>query len=184
MRVYIYALCEPDTGEIRYVGQSNNPAARLTYHLSNSAAANVRAWVSGLGGRRPMSVVLGEVSAEDADAEEARFIAQLRRPRLLNTILAGPKRRIAVADDVPARGLLHEFMQENNITYRCASKALGGLTHVAVLQWIRGPQRPLEASRQDIETWTAGRVPASSWLRDGEGRMFAVRPFEQAKASA
>ena len=46
----IYALCEPDTGEPRYVGSAINPRERLKGHRSKySEAPLVRAWLASLG---------------------------------------------------------------------------------------------------------------------------------------
>lgn len=97
MRVFIYALCEPDTGEIRYVGSSKNPRSRLTSHLSFGSSIAIRSWVKDLGARglEPLLAILGEA---DSDAEaadlEARFILQFTRPRLLNALVPLPFRPI------------------------------------------------------------------------------------------
>lgn len=82
--IYIYGLCEPNTGEIRYVGQSTDPRARLANHMSGSASAAVRDWLDELG-REPLLVILGEAGGPKSAAElEGQFIAQFARPRLLN----------------------------------------------------------------------------------------------------
>lgn len=36
MKVYIYALCEPGTRSVRYIGMSKDPARRLREHISNA----------------------------------------------------------------------------------------------------------------------------------------------------
>lgn len=46
--VYIYALCEPDTGEARYIGQTRNVERRLESHLSGSSGWGLHIWLSGL----------------------------------------------------------------------------------------------------------------------------------------
>lgn len=37
-KVYIYALCEADTGEVRYIGKANNVEKRFGYHLRDRAS--------------------------------------------------------------------------------------------------------------------------------------------------
>jgi len=38
--VYIYALCEPDTAEIKYIGKSINPKERYFNHISKNTGGN------------------------------------------------------------------------------------------------------------------------------------------------
>lgn len=41
--VFIYGLCEPSTGEIRYIGKSSNPEGRWLYHCT-AVAVSLRMW--------------------------------------------------------------------------------------------------------------------------------------------
>lgn len=85
--VYIYGLADPRTGEIRYVGKSSNPAARLASHRARSGARAVRGWCQDLrrDGVRPAVVELFAVlPGQDADPWERHFIALHDGPRLLN----------------------------------------------------------------------------------------------------
>lgn len=83
--VCIYALLEPGTGEVRYVGRSWNPWARLSAH-ANKGTLPVREWIASLQ-QRPECVVLHQVRPdEDASECEARFIALHDGPRLLNQV--------------------------------------------------------------------------------------------------
>lgn len=85
--IYIYALCEPTTGEIRYVGQSTDPRKRVHSHCHRTGATRVFRWTRRLAahGQLPMLVILAECQTRDeAVAVETRFIAQLQRRRLLN----------------------------------------------------------------------------------------------------
>lgn len=85
--VYIYALCEPGTGEIRYVGRSANPPQRLAHHRGKDAARYVHDWIRELeaSGATPIIRVLCIVRpGEDAAPHEKRFITALCGERLLN----------------------------------------------------------------------------------------------------
>lgn len=83
LHVSIYALLDPFTDEIRYIGQAINVNERLAEHLNldrpdtNSAK---RKWVRGLmrEGRRPHVRVLWTGPAAEADAKEAEFIEGYR----------------------------------------------------------------------------------------------------------
>lgn len=61
---FIYALCEPDTGEIRYIGKSDHPIKRLQDHLAKSRHNTHRVcWIKGLKNRGmvPTLKILDEV---------------------------------------------------------------------------------------------------------------------------
>jgi hypothetical protein len=74
----IYALCDPGTGEIRYVGQTGDLESRIKQHLKNAAGGHqyhVYRWIHSLGGP-PKVIVLEET--EDLDIMERLWIAGLR----------------------------------------------------------------------------------------------------------
>lgn len=88
--VSIYALCEPETGEIRYIGKSQDPKARASSHVSvgyhgrNVALCD---WVHVLRecGARPTVRVLCVVPpGADASPVERALIREHDGPRLLN----------------------------------------------------------------------------------------------------
>lgn len=78
---YIYALIDPLTDEIRYVGKSNDYHQRLRHHIHNAPKlVNHRdAWINGLlkTGHRPETYVLEEVGANWQEAERF-WIAYLK----------------------------------------------------------------------------------------------------------
>lgn len=93
--VFIYALCAPDTGEIRYVGASRDPRKRLKEHLwteSSRPEDAVRApkdrWLQRLRrkGMRPALCVLEELDEAHAAQTEKALIVEMRDAgvRLLN----------------------------------------------------------------------------------------------------
>lgn len=88
MQAAIYALCCPDTGEIRYIGKANDPMARLKSHLRDARRRRtpVYDWMNSLfrAGKVPQLRVL--MQSQDWKADERRLIAEHRATgsRLLN----------------------------------------------------------------------------------------------------
>jgi len=83
--VFLYTLCEPDTEEVRYVGRSLNPNARLRSH-TNDHASPCFSWNASLRseGKRPMLRIVDEVTGDIASARELGLIVAFDSPRLLN----------------------------------------------------------------------------------------------------
>lgn len=77
--VFIYTLEHPETGEIRYVGKTNNLASRLSGHINESRCAlNHKAhWISSLKkqGLVPIMNVLDEVPEEEWKFWEIHWIS-------------------------------------------------------------------------------------------------------------
>lgn len=48
METFIYALCDPVTHEIRYIGKTNDPARRYNCHLASGRIKSVRKWIKSL----------------------------------------------------------------------------------------------------------------------------------------
>lgn len=67
---FIYALCEPNTRTIRYIGKADDPEKRLLSHLYNAGRKKSRVgnWILSLVGLSPALLVLKEV--QDADWQE------------------------------------------------------------------------------------------------------------------
>lgn len=72
-------------------------------------------------------------------------------------------------------GVLLQFLNENDISYREAGDALG-VSGTTVWQWAHGKKTPTERRCDDIDTWTEGKVPFGSW---GVERS-VVKPFRPA----
>lgn len=75
----IYALVDPDTGELRYIGKANDPAKRLKGHMRESRRLMrpVNQWVRSMCGAVEM-VVLRE-DCEDWEGVERQLIADARK---------------------------------------------------------------------------------------------------------
>lgn len=71
---------------------------------------------------------------------------------------------------------LAKFLKKHGVTQATAAAALG-VSDPAVCEWTTGKKRPHESRRANIETWTGGAVPASSWLTKSERKTREVVPF-------
>lgn len=81
--VYIYALTDPRTGDVRYVGKAANPKLRLRGHLRKQeiqANTHKARWLRTLlaDGLLPSIVVLESVPADGWQEHEQRWIAYYR----------------------------------------------------------------------------------------------------------
>jgi predicted GIY-YIG superfamily endonuclease len=78
--VYVYALAEPDTNEVRYIGLTSEPGRRLQEHMSALRSHSVKVeWLKSLkvAGRMPQLVILETVECEhwsDAEPREQAWI--------------------------------------------------------------------------------------------------------------
>jgi hypothetical protein len=82
MIIYIYALIDPITNEVRYVGRTNDPKRRMEGHLNSSAKGNKGKfeWIAQLKaqGKRPQMTILEECTPDTWEAAEKRWIAHYR----------------------------------------------------------------------------------------------------------
>lgn len=93
-KVEIYALIDPRTGDIRYIGKANNSEKRLKSHLRDSRRRKtpVYCWIQSLSkeGLMPKLIVLEFCDSDNWQATEKRIIAEYRkRYRLLNLAEGG-----------------------------------------------------------------------------------------------
>lgn len=69
---FIYALCDPDTNKVRYIGQSKNPGVRYSQHCRESGDTPKGEWIANLrsNGRLPtMRILLAAPRDEIAEYE-------------------------------------------------------------------------------------------------------------------
>lgn len=91
----IYALCEPGTGIIRYIGKCMDMRLRVRQHLAEARRldrTNHRCnWLRSLGGVRPAVLILEQVTEEHWQARECYWIDFHRRDgaNLTNTTDGG-----------------------------------------------------------------------------------------------
>lgn len=75
---FIYALCEPGTRTIRYIGKANNPQQRLQRHISTSTKKNhhLGRWIRKV--KTPFLLVLKEIPKNDWQSWEQCYIRNAR----------------------------------------------------------------------------------------------------------
>lgn len=91
-KTYIYALLDPDTEVVRYVGKSDNPERRLLRHLGfyEKKETHKTRWLRKLvnEGKRPLLKILEEVSIEEWGDKE-RYWISMYKENLTNTADGG-----------------------------------------------------------------------------------------------
>lgn len=80
---YIYALICPETGAIRYIGQSRYPKKRYGRHISDGAIklkTHKECWINGLmkKGLSPEMSIIDQVSVDNVDFWEEHYISLYR----------------------------------------------------------------------------------------------------------
>lgn len=78
---FIYALCEPDTRTVRYIGKADNPEKRLRGHVINVKDTTHKVnWIRSLlaTGQSPKLVVLRKVPKSEWQDWERRYIQAAR----------------------------------------------------------------------------------------------------------
>lgn len=101
-RYVVYALSDPDSGELRYIGKSHRGLSRLPSHMRDSRAlaadgshkfnGHVQRWIRTLGGRRPLIEEVEQCAGADECSDAERYwIAQFRAlgVRLTNMTIGG-----------------------------------------------------------------------------------------------
>lgn len=94
---FIYALCDPRNGEIRYIGKTNDPKGRLRSHINQAKMGRYRHhtanWLRSLIaiGLKPDLIVIYEVAPPQTwqDAERSAISAALKRGCRLTNYTSG-----------------------------------------------------------------------------------------------
>jgi GIY-YIG catalytic domain/NUMOD3 motif len=102
---FIYALCDPDNSDCRYVGVTKSPNRRLTQHCTASVSGcrHCWAWIIGLKqqGKRPRMEILETIPAgQDWEERERFWIAEFKQrgARLTNLTEGGQAKRVVSAE--------------------------------------------------------------------------------------
>jgi predicted GIY-YIG superfamily endonuclease len=98
MTVFIYALIDPDTSDVRYIGKTVNPESRYRDHCNTGHEyRNPRkvAWVKALKsqGKKPVLAILEECTDEGWEEAESKWIKHYQ-PSILNTYGGGKNGRL------------------------------------------------------------------------------------------
>lgn len=88
--VFIYALCEPGTRTVRYIGKTVNLKNRFKAHVKTSSKeeSHLGNWLRSLAGVLPSMVTLREVSEVDGSAAEIKYIRIARESLGMNLVNA------------------------------------------------------------------------------------------------
>ena len=93
---FIYALTCPDTGEVKYVGKSNNPQIRYNTHIREHDSIHKAKWIESLkkDGKLPGLKILEEVPESEWAEAEKRWITYYLAmgSELTNTVVDGQPR--------------------------------------------------------------------------------------------
>lgn len=92
---YIYCLKSPLTGEIKYIGKSNDPSKRLTQHIQDAKKGKTKKdrWINSLLTKNttPVMEILEEVPVGKWQASERKWIksSKMAGMKLLNKAPGG-----------------------------------------------------------------------------------------------
>lgn len=126
---FIYALIDPRTDEIRYIGKTVNPNARFRQHLKNRrCSTHCTTWIDSLitEGLKPTMTILESVSDSNGSEQERWWIAEGKRIglRLTNLTDGGegitmtPERRKHLSDLFTGRKVSEEQKAQISATLR------------------------------------------------------------------
>lgn len=170
MIVWIYALKDPRTGVVRYVGQSNRPEARLRQHMNGSGSTRVSAWVTELSAlsMEPYLELLEMVDSTEADAYEMAWIDRLAaESALLNVHHCANTEQPASADlgieqHYTVKQIAEHFKVSRQAVYDWISS--GRLGAIKLGERVRIPESALRAFIQVVQ-------PGESITEDESGRL-------------
>lgn len=81
-KTYIYALTDPDTQEVRYIGKADNPQKRLNRHLGQfePKPTHKSNWIKSLLeiGKQPGVKILEEVDESEWQSSERKWINEYK----------------------------------------------------------------------------------------------------------
>lgn len=155
---FIYALKEPDTGEIRYIGKSDNPKYRLTRHVSEAKRMlqntdRKNNWIRSLA-TKPLLEIVDEVPCEYWQQLEIAYIEFFREQgiELVNGTIGGDG--TGSGEDSPSFGKP---------------------------AWNRGIERPLEVRKKISESKTGVKQTLEHSQKCSAGRRGLKRSPETRK---
>lgn len=175
----LYSLSDPDSGEVRYVGKTDNLQRRYTNHLSpatlNRNRSKKNSWIKSLlaKGKLPkIQVIDSGVSAEDIDEAERFWISVYRGwgVRLTNGTDGGDGGAIRDPDALARIRAAHVGSKHSE-----ATKALMSASHKALIT-------PEE--RERLRSISNGKPPVHLGEKNSASRFTEVQVIEIREAHA
>lgn len=162
--VYIYALCDPDTGEIRYVGQTTDIERRYKQHLQVIGKPNTyrKSWIQSLlkQGKEPVMRILEEATDDAWIEREKWWINEMRRQgaRLTNLTNGGDgvnglkhteEARRKMSEKAKGRAISHATRQKLSLIHKAR------MSTIESRQWVsqvhKGRKRSPETRKKQSE---------------------------------
>lgn len=151
---FIYALCDPDTEEVKYVGKSNNPKSRLSRHIADSKikTSEKLIWVKSLLSinKLPLLKILEKVPVEVWEIKEKFWINQFKD--LTNMIPGG---NVSPMTD---QNIINKMVStKRNNPQKISQKTRDKLSIIRKEEWRLGlrkgkPKSDLEKELRKIQT--------------------------------
>lgn len=165
--IFVYALCEPGTRTIRYIGKTINLIRRFKTHqkISVTYKTHLGNWLRSLDGQAPNLIVLREVPESEGSAEEIRYIkaARMLDFQLTNATDGGDGRSVGfVASSETCAKLSAAWTPE-----RKAAEAARKI----------GVPLTLEIREKQAASWTPERKEANSLLMMGDNNPNFGKPL-------
>lgn len=202
MAIYIYHLCCPDTGEVRYIGKSNNPEHRLSRHLqaSKNPQNYAQRWIATLlrAGKKPILEIAKELLPEEnwQDVERAAIAEGFDRGlRLTNTSVGGEgvllrdpedeKRRIQSVKEAWERPEVREAQSKRQKAIRNTPESIEANRARMVVKWKDPEYAALNARRvsEVYSTPEARKAQSERTLRANENPDFVAARIDGIKAA-
>lgn len=174
----IYALCDPDTAEVRYIGKANDPAGRLRSHIRDCRRRKtpVYDWISKLlsAGKAPEMFVVRHECA-NWQGEERHLIAKARAfgMRLLNVADGGDEPHCPTEVRRANAKKANESRTGGMRGYWAMMRIAGAL----VRRWADMPEKAEKVAKlRDNMAYLRAQTPemkeaaGNAWLARGGGR--------------
>jgi hypothetical protein len=190
LRLFVYALCEPDGRTIRYIGLSANLWKRLHGHYGHSTLPKIRQWMFSLRERGlvPSMVVLQEVvglkNGLAAEREQIRIHKDRIGEQLLNELETGlPQRRRPFGERLTLDGkslTRAQWAKELGISRQALNLRLQSHPVSVALSRGKDAGRPLE-DRRLAPVWPTSTEDVESDCGQFDPRPFCVLECERVK---
>lgn len=140
MVAYIYFLRDPETSEVRYVGQTFSPEVRKKVHLAGKQGSSKnKQWVNDLSakGKQPIFEIVEKCDPSEVDEKEILYIKKYKTESLLNVMEGGSfwaKKFSLHAPEKTSKRLNFHIEDETVALLRANMKSYG---HTSIASFLR-----------------------------------------------